>query len=393
LFKFIIIVIKVVGVSRSSKDDMLVDDEKSKQQEQQQQSDKYYIGSKNLLFRRDHMECESPFNKDGLVENFDHLERLIEHTLSSRLRIQGSEHPMLFSEAPHTSAQQREKLTQLLFEKFQIPAFFLAKSPVLSAFANGKSTALIVDSGASGTVVSPVYDGYVLSKSIVRNHFGGDWLSDQLLGFYEEKNINIRPHYSFEKKRSAQTNALELKLHDFPNTTASYRHFATRLVINDLKEATCRVSELPFDEKAAISMNLATISYELPDGTPLDVGVERFNATEMLFLPSSFREACRQPQPNIQLSSSAALNGLNQAGIKPEAAATGLVETRAPHLLAYDSIMKCENDIKKELFASIILTGGNSLFHGYAKRFETELQAKVGPNIKIKPPMSASALP
>ena len=55
-------------------------------------------------------------------------------------------------------------LTETMFEKFNIPAFFLCKNAVLSCFAHGRSTSLIVDSGATHTSAIPVHDGFVLQK-------------------------------------------------------------------------------------------------------------------------------------------------------------------------------------------------------------------------------------
>ena len=46
-----------------------------------------------------------------------------------------------------------------MFEKYNIPAFFLVKNAVLAAFANGRSTGLVVDSGATHTSAIPIHDG------------------------------------------------------------------------------------------------------------------------------------------------------------------------------------------------------------------------------------------
>lgn len=56
-------------------------------------------------------------------------------------------HPVLMSEASWNQRAKREKMTELMFEKYNVPAFFLVKNAVLSAFANGRATALILDSG------------------------------------------------------------------------------------------------------------------------------------------------------------------------------------------------------------------------------------------------------
>ena len=64
-------------------------------------------------------------------------------------------------------------MTEIMFEKYNVPAFFLVKNAVLSAFANGKSTCLVLDSGASHTSAIPVHDGYVLQQAIVKSPLGG----------------------------------------------------------------------------------------------------------------------------------------------------------------------------------------------------------------------------
>lgn len=53
-----------------------------------------------------------------------------------------------------------------MFEKYNVPAFYLVKNAVLAAFANGRSTGIVVDSGATHTSAVPVYDGYVLSQGM-----------------------------------------------------------------------------------------------------------------------------------------------------------------------------------------------------------------------------------
>ena len=64
---------------------------------------------------------------------------------------------------------------------FQVPAFFLVKSAVLAAFANGRSTGLVLDSGATHTSAVPVHDGYVLQHAIIKSPLGGDFLVNQVI--------------------------------------------------------------------------------------------------------------------------------------------------------------------------------------------------------------------
>lgn len=72
------------------------------------------------------------------------------------MRCNPTEHPLLCAEAPFLSKDAREKMVEHLFESFSSPAVFLAKNPVLSSFALGRQTSLVVDMGHSGTVGMPI---------------------------------------------------------------------------------------------------------------------------------------------------------------------------------------------------------------------------------------------
>lgn len=54
------------------------------------------------------------------------------------------------------------KLTEFMFEKLELPAVFICKDSVLTSFACGRSTALVLDSGNKYTTATPVHDGYAL---------------------------------------------------------------------------------------------------------------------------------------------------------------------------------------------------------------------------------------
>jgi len=74
---------------------------------------------------------------------------------SERLRINPVEHPIMLAEPSHNTIENREKLCQLMFEQYQPPALFLAKNAVLSSFATGRQTSLVVDCGHEGTTGKP----------------------------------------------------------------------------------------------------------------------------------------------------------------------------------------------------------------------------------------------
>jgi len=119
------------------------------------------------------------------VKNWDVLEQLWDHLFTVQLRLNPAEHPVLLAEASFNTKPLREKSTEIMFEKYKIPAQFVSKNAVLTSypqytggtkhdniivyltcniFSSGKSTSLVLDSGGGVTSCVPVNDGYVLKK-------------------------------------------------------------------------------------------------------------------------------------------------------------------------------------------------------------------------------------
>lgn len=80
---------------------------------------------------------------------------------------------------------------EIFFEKFQAPAVFVAIQGVLSLFATGKSTGVVLDSGDGVTHVIPVYEGYSLAHSCERIDFGGRDVTDHLRNLLRKIGLNM----------------------------------------------------------------------------------------------------------------------------------------------------------------------------------------------------------
>ncbi|KAE9458208.1 hypothetical protein C3L33_09887, partial [Rhododendron williamsianum] len=321
---------------------------------------KLYVGSQALGYRRDHMEVLSPI-KDGVVVDWEIVENIWDHALRDCLLIDPKEHPMLLAEPSSNSQQQREKTAELMFEKYKVPALFLAKNAVLTSFASGRATSLVVDSGGGSTTIAPVHDGYVLQKAVQSSPIGGEFLSDCLMKSLESKGLTIKPRYSFKRKeiRPGEFQTVDL---DFPNTTESYRLYSQRVIAGDIKECVCRAPDTPYDGLFSIAIfhllspelfegvnpmntysscilsfaessysNIPMTPYELPDGQTIEIGADRFKIPDVLFNPSLVQTI---PGMESFVETAASVRGLPQ--------------------MVIESINKCDVDIRRELFSSIL---------------------------------------
>ena len=194
----------------------------------------------------------------SIVTNWDDMELVLDHTFSSQLRVDPKEFQVLMAEPPLVPKANREKMTQIMFEKFGVAGFYLQNTSALSMFSAGKQTGVVVESGSSATYTSVVYEGHVLPYTIPKTFYAG---SD--LDWYLIKLLSSRG-YQFSTSAEIQ-------------------------VVKKMKELVCFVSD-DFERDMRISETSDKFhkEYELPDGRTVCLNSERFMVGEGLFRPSMF---------------------------------------------------------------------------------------------------------
>jgi len=276
-----------------------------------------YIGDEAQV-KRGVLNLKYPI-EHGVVTNWDDMERVWHHTFFNELRTPADEHPVLLTEAPLNPKQNREKMTQIMFDTFNVPAFYVAIQAVLSLYSSGRTTGMVFDSGDGVTHVVPIYEGYALPHAIQRIDIAGRDITNHLVRLLTERGFSLN-------------------------------NSAEREIVRDVKEKLCFIA-LDYNEEMAKAKTSPDLEkqYELPDGSHLTIGNERFRAPEALFQPS--------------------LLGLDIDGAD---------ET------TYKSIMKCDLDIRRDLYGNVVLSGGTTMYPGIGERLTKELTNRAPPSMKVK---------
>ncbi|XP_043323771.1 beta-centractin isoform X1 [Cervus canadensis] len=224
-------------------------------------------------------------------------------------------HPVLLTEAPLNPSKNREKAAEVFFETFNVPALFISMQAVLSLYATGRTTGVVLDSGDGVTHAVPVYEGFAMPHSIMRVDIAGRDVSRYLRLLLRKEGADFHTSAEFE-------------------------------VVRTIKERACYLSINPQKDEA---LETEKVQYTLPDGSTLNVGPARFRAPELLFQPDLIGD-----------------------------------ESEGLHEVLVFAIHKSDMDLRRTLFANIMLSGGSTLFKGFGDRLLSEVKKLAPKDVKIK---------
>lgn len=209
----------------------------------------HYIGAK-AFSKKGSLVLNYPIER-GIIAHWDDMETLWRHIYKHELKVRASERPVLLSEPPLNPRRKREITAELMFERFKVPALYLAIQATLALYASARTTGLMMDTGDGVTHAVPIYDGYCLPHGVSRLDAAGRDITRYLTHLLLDNS-----HLSVSRGKET--------------------------MVKDIKEKFCYVALDPREEaeKKAEGVHL-----KLPDGNTVKINLHLSRAPEILFAP------------------------------------------------------------------------------------------------------------
>ena len=246
------------------------------------------------------------------------------------------EHPVLLTEAPLNPQTNREQTAELFFETYRTPALFFSPPAVLSLYASGRTTGVVLDVGEGVTHCIPIYEGYALPHSICRSDVAGRDVTKELQLLLRKNGLALTTTAECDLVKTMKEQICFVA----PKALQDGSGYGSGSPSTSTATATAAASDMAKNAKT---------KYQLPDGQAIEVSSERYTAPEILFQPS--------------------LIGSEE---------TGVADTLV------NSIMKSDMDLRPTLYTQIVLAGGSTCTPGFGDRLLADVRAKAPSHTRIR---------
>lgn len=252
----------------------------------------------------------------GIPSDWDAVERLWEKIYKEDERL--TDLPIITTDSPTITDRDRGKMAEIMFEKFNVPAYFVGSEAVCSLYSVGRTSGIVVDAGYGVTHAMAIHEGFAFPHTIGQLDLGGSDIDRNLMELLNDRNITTDVKSPFGGRQTAT---------DIINTQGKVAYdYASEALALRLKPKTAP-------------------TYTLPDGTELQLESEHIRAPEAFLQPAL--AGCR---------------------------GTGLAE------MLWDITETCDADREggpmRSLTQFVLLVGGCSMIPGLPERLKKEIDAK-----------------
>ncbi|EFA86049.1 hypothetical protein PPL_01284 [Heterostelium album PN500] len=205
----------------------------------------FYVGDE-AQSNRDILNLTYPI-EHGIITNWDDMEKIWSHIFYNALKTKPEEHSVFLTQIVNSPESINARMSGYMFETLSVPALYISSTPVLSLYASGQTSGLVIESGYGVSHTVPIYEGSLIAKGVKRLNLAGDGLTEYMKKLLEDRDITL--------------------------------DMDTAL---DIKEKFAYIS---LDNNESDKQNDHS-SYELPDGQVITIGEERYRCPEGIFQPS-----------------------------------------------------------------------------------------------------------
>lgn len=189
-----------------------------------------------------------PINR-GVIQNWDDIEKIYDE-IFQKLQVDQSEYPIFLTQPINNPKPNREKMMNIMFEKYNVPSYYVANGAAIDMFASGRTTGLSFSSGEGCTQIAPIYEGYSIPEGMTRFNFAGQDMTEALKLLLQQKGI----------------------------AASSYKEL---LPIKEIKEKYCYVP-LDFEAEKQKDVKKQTVNCH---NQSIEIDEEQFTCGEILFQP------------------------------------------------------------------------------------------------------------
>ncbi|XVE84191.1 hypothetical protein DITRI_Ditri16bG0150300 [Diplodiscus trichospermus] len=281
---------------------------------------------------------------NGIVQNWDDMCHVWDHAFFNELKVNPTECKILLTDPPLNPSKNREKMVETMFEKYNFTGVFIQIHAVLTLYAQGLLTGLVIDSGDGVTHVVPVVDGYSFPHLTKWMNVAGRHITSYLVDLLSHRgrgSIFCEKNLSDHKTCNAVDHQVIFFWMSFcryaMNRTADFE------IVRDIKEKLCYIS---YDYKGEYQLGLETTilvkNYTLPDGRVIKVALKGSRPLRLFSL-----------QNLLMLKVMVWLTWFSAASRR--------------------WIQEMDIDNRMMLYQHIVLSGGSTMYPGLPSRLEKEI--------------------
>jgi actin-related protein len=211
----------------------------------------------------DPSEDSNHHNSNHGADWADLVPTFLQHGYESSLGLKDmTANPLLLIERSYNPPPLRQQLLEILMEECNVPATFFGKDAIMSCYSCGRTTSTVVDIGYSGTTVTPVYEGYVEQKGIIRTPIGSKAMDELALTQLQAlTNNQLKPLYQVRNNNNNNNN-------NIPKRRDAFHRLALLDIARECRGSGAGQS---INTAASKSLQVPSMSFALPDGETVDI--------------------------------------------------------------------------------------------------------------------------